>query len=390
MTEAQAVRAALDSHPSVEAARAAIEAAKGLEAEADFLLPDNPSLRLERTTDRWHHNNGEREWVAEISAPVWIAGQRGHRQALAAAKRHEAEEDVETVRWALVGAVRAAYWQAWQVSELLKAAIQRRERSEALREAAERQVRAKEMREFDARNVAAEALADRRVEAARRGELEAAVAVLTELTGVPGSELKEFETPTPAAPQPQSAATVDEARPDLRALRRKLEGASANLGLQEANAWPTPELALAAKRTSADYDKTYDDSVIFGVKVPIPVVQRNQREIMAAGADLNRTRADYQLALNRARRELTQADSGWRAAWRQWQDASEALRLSNANLDLIETGFKVGEISSIDLIQEKRRWGEALEAERTAVAALALARTAWEQAAGAAMAPTRN
>lgn len=387
--EAEALRAAIDTHASIESARSALTAVQGIQAEADFLLPGNPALRIERTTDRWHHNNGEREWVAEISAPVWMPGQMSGRQAVAAAKRTEAEADVAAVKWALAGAVREAYWKAWEAKELLKAAEERLDRTKSVLAAAEKQVKAKEMRELDARTVAGEVLADRQTLARRRGEYDAALAVLVELTGLSKPSLDDLAAPNPSAPPPQLAADLETSRPDLKALRSRLEGGRANVDLQEARALPNPELSLAVKRTSTDYDRTYDDSVILGIKLPIPVVERNQREVMAAAADLGRSRAEYQLAVNKARRELTQAESGWRAAWQQWQDAAEALSLTSETLALIEKGFTVGEISSVDLIQEKRRWGEAVEANRSAAAAVAIARAAWEQASGTAPIPVQ-
>lgn len=389
LSETEAMRAAIDSHASIESARSALTAAQGIEAEADFLLPGNPAIRIERTTDRWHHNNGERETVAEISAPIWMPGQMSGRQAVAAAKRTEAEADIATAKWALAGAVREAYWKAWEAKELLRAAEERLDRSKSLHAAAEKQVRAKEMRELDARTVAGEVLSDRQVVSRRKGEYETALAVLAELTGLAKETLGDLAAPVPASPPPQLAADVEGSRPDLKVLRSRLEGGRANFDLQEARALPNPELSLAVKRTSTDYDQTYDDSVVFGIKMPIPVIDRNQREVMAATADISRSRAEYQLAVNKARRELVQAESGWRAAWLQWQDAEEALQLTSETLALIEKGFTVGEVSSVDLIQEKRRWGEAIEADRSAAAAVAIAKAAWEQAAGASPIPVQ-
>lgn len=387
--EAEALRAAMDTHSSIESARSAMTAAHGIQAEADFLLPGNPAIRVERTTDRWHHNNGAREWVAEISAPIWMPGQASGRQAVATAKLSEAGADVEAARWALAGAVRKAYWKAWETQELLKAAKARHDRTKALLAAAERQVKAKEMRELDARTIAGEVLADRQVIARRQGEYESALAVMTELTGLAPAAFGELQAPDPTSPPSQLAALVEETRPDLKALRSRLEGGRANVDLQEARALPNPELSLAIKRSSTDYDSTYDDSVILGIKMPIPVVNRNQREVMAAVADLGRNRAEYQLAVNKARRELAQAESGWRTAWRQWQDAEDALRLTSETLASIEKGFSAGEVSSIGLIQEKRRWGEAIESSSTAAAAVAIAKAAWEQAAGATSIPVQ-
>ncbi|OJX68379.1 TolC family protein [Magnetospirillum sp. 64-120] len=389
LSETEAMRAAIDSHASIESARSALTAAQGIEAEADFLLPGNPAIRIERTTDRWHHNNGERETVAEISAPIWMPGQMSGRQAVAAAKRTEAEADIATAKWALAGAVREAYWKAWEAKELLRAAEERLDRSKSLHAAAEKQVRAKEMRELDARTVAGEVLSDRQVVSRRKGEYETALAVLAELTGLAKETLGDLAAPVPASPPPQLAADVEGSRPDLKVLRSRLEGGRANFDLQEARALPNPELSLAVKRTSTDYDRTYDDSVVFGIKMPIPVIDRNQREVMAATADISRNRAEYQLAVNKARRELIQAESGWRVAWQQWQDAEEALQLTSETLALIEKGFTVGEVSSVDLIQEKRRWGEAVEADRSAAAAVAIAKAAWEQAAGASPIPVQ-
>lgn len=382
LSEQTAIDSALANHPSVAAARAALIAAEGLRDEADYLLPANPAIRVERTTDQYQSNIGNREWLFELSAPLWMPGQRSGRQAVAAARSQEAEADVKTARWALEGAVRDAYWKVWQTSELAKAAEQRLDRTTALRAAAERQVKAREMREFDARTLASEVLADRQTAARRKAEMESGLAVLAELTGLERNALVELEAPHPEAPPRTLLASQESNRPDLQALRSRIDGGQANYDLQQARAIPNPELAFAAKRVSTDFGRTYDDEMVLGIKIPIPVVDRNQREIMAATADIARNRAEYVAAQAKARRELAQAEGNWRAAWRQWQDAGEALALTSDNLALIEKGFRLGEVSAIDVIQEKRRWGESLEAERAAAAAAALAKAAWESAAG--------
>ena len=339
-------------------------------------------MRLEHTTDQWQSNIGTREWVAEISAPIWMPGQRSGRQAVAGARLTEAQADVETVRWGLAGAVRETYWRTWQAAELLKAAEARIARTRALLASAEKLVKAKEIRELDARTVAGEVLADSQILARRRGDHETAVAALAELTGLDPALLRDLEAPVPVPPPPHLVASLEESRPDLKALRSRLDGGQANFDLQEARAIPNPELAVSMKRVSADYGRSYDDEVILGVKLPIPVVDRNQREVMTATAELSKSRAEYLLATNRAKRELTQAESGWRSSWQQWRDASEGLQLASDNMALFEKGFGLGQISSGDLIEEKRRWGEALESERSAAAAVVIAKAAWEQAAG--------
>jgi outer membrane protein, heavy metal efflux system len=381
LTEAEAVRLALARNPSIDGARAARVAARGLAEEAEFLVPDNPNVGFAYRSDGAETNQGTQELEAEISVPVWINGQRSARRAVAQAIGQQAEAEIEAAQWELAGRVRAVYWRAWQARALLATANERFALSDGLATSAEKLARSGQVRVNDVRDLQAEALADRQSQAERTGELQVAIAELGEAIGIDGIEPDQLEPPRPEEPAPP--AEVDpQRRPDLRLLRRKAEAARADVDLQRRDAVPNPEPSVGFRRERGQRNEPWQNTVRLGVSIPIPVVNRNQRAIAAALAERGRAESDLATAFLRARRELGAAAADWRAAWVQWQEADKAKRTLEENLRVMERAFALGEIGALDLVLEKRRWEQAAEAERRALGQLALARAAWETAQG--------
>ncbi len=379
LSEAQAVALALQRHPSIEAAQSAILAARGIAEEAEFLLPENPRIGVEHESDRLSRDDGERQWVVSLNTPIWIAGQRSRRQAYATERLREAELNVESARWLLTGAVRDAYWRVWQANAIAQVAAERARRTEDLAALADRQVRAREAAPVEATQVRAEALADRQAAVKAEGEVRRALLALAELVGEPAAEL---EAPQPMAPPEPAPESVVEDRPDLRLLKQRIRSGRAGLDVQDVAAWPNPEVGLAFTRKRDDFASDWDNTVTLGVTIPIPVVERNQRERAAASAEYARAQTEYRQAVLQGVRELRQVEADWQSAWERWTYAKEALAIAEHSLRLSERSYGLGELSAADLIQEKRRWADLLAAEREAMGDLALAKSAWRQAVG--------
>ncbi|MCX6625891.1 MAG: TolC family protein, partial [Acidobacteria bacterium] len=79
-------------------------------------------------------------------------------------------------------------------------------------------------------------------------------------------------------------AAILEQRPEVILARRGVAQAEANLRLQQANAKPDPDFVMGYKRTAGF------DTLIAGVQINLPVRNRNEGLIAAAGAELRGAR----------------------------------------------------------------------------------------------------
>lgn len=382
LSERQALQAALDSHPSVDAARAALKAVAGEARDADAWFPENPTVRVDKTTDRWQRNVGKGGYSVELAVPLWIAGQRSLRQELAAEKGRGAEAEIAMARWALSGATRENYWKAWLAGELVNVAKDRGERSRALVEAARRLKSSQQIRALDARQMEAEASIDKEAAAERRAEHRVSLAALRELTGMPLLGSIALAPPEVEAPPTAISAKNTDARPDIEAAARQVRIARANLKVQDRDAWPVITPSVSYRRERSTFDEPEDRTLTFGLTVPLPVARTNQAGIGQAGAELVRAETELRRVNLQAQREVEQAHANWQGAWERWQQSKETLQLVEQNVASLERGFASGEVGALELLQERRRWVEAREAERSSLAALAMARSAWQHAQG--------
>lgn len=381
VSEQDAVLRALQTYPSIEAARAAMVAAEGFDKAAGFWFPDNPSIMGDYLTDKHQSNIGKREWNAEISVPLWIAGQQGLRQDLADTRIREAHGYVSEAQWSLSQLARTTYWRLWLSRELLKAAEERAARARELERITDARQRVREIAGGEAAQVKAEILADYQALEMRRGEMAMATAALAELTGVPAAAIGALDSPQPTAPKALSGPDPEN-RPDVIRRKQTLEMAKADLDLRKREAWPNPELTVGVRSTQDDTLGRIDRGLRVGMRIPLTIMNFNQQAIGESGAQMVRAEADYRMGVLNAERQTAQTLSAWQSAWDRWQYATKALSYATEAFNKAQRSFQVGESNATDLIWQKRLWTQALENERTAHAEAFMAQRDYEAAIG--------
>jgi cobalt-zinc-cadmium efflux system outer membrane protein len=113
--------------------------------------------------------------------------------------------------------------------------------------------------------------------------------------------------------QPPDLGTVLRERPEMRAAREGVKQAEANFNLQRANAVPDPQLMAGYKRFSGSKPYTGQNTLFFGVQMPLPIFDRNQGQIAAAQAKVMGAKdaaADQEIAI---RAEVESALSDYRS-----------------------------------------------------------------------------
>ena len=164
--------------------------------------------------------------------------------------------------------------------------------------------------------------------------------------------------PEEARPVPSKAELLERAfeeDPQLAVLRARLEQARAELALEERKVWPNPLFGVGYERENLG-STAVEDKLRLVVGVPLPLWDRNQGEIAAAKArtDIFRQAIDNRRKVLKSL-VLKQAESV-QAAYRQAQIyQEEVLPALETQLELLQKGFKLGELSLLDVMNARDR-----------------------------------
>jgi len=174
-------------------------------------------------------------------------------------------------------------------------------------------------------------------------------------------------------------------RPDLRAAQAAFEKAQADVNLARANAWwdVTPLV---------EYQRIQNDNTIgFGISLPIRIFDRNQGEIARAKAEVQRLSAVSRAAAIQA---LAEVDTAWSVAMTE-RDKVHRLReiyLPKARQarDTVEFAYRRGGLSLLDFLDAQRAYRETALGEIQAVGNYESALNQLESAVGASLDEPRS
>lgn len=192
-----------------------------------------------------------------------------------------------------------------------------------------------------------------------QGQSANAVKNLKTLLGDPGLPTQkfvgtlhsEFETPSFEALKGQILLN----HPALEAAKRSKEAAEAELELARAERWPDLGFQILAGRGEEN------DSILeAGISIPLPMFDRNQGKIAAAGHKIQRAEFEQQAARNSILQGLSNAYTTFVSA----QDRAKIYRddiLPKAQkaLDQSDMGYRQGKFSYLDLLDAQRTIAEA-------------------------------
>ena len=131
LAEAQsAFAAALARDAEIAGAEAELKAAQMRARSVGLILEGAPSANLSYRNDRGGAGLGYREYEAEVSAPIFLAGERGAAQRAAIAQRDAAQARLELARLDLASRLRAAWWDRERAQASLQ--IARRQAADAV------------------------------------------------------------------------------------------------------------------------------------------------------------------------------------------------------------------------------------------------------------------
>jgi outer membrane protein, heavy metal efflux system len=176
-----------------------------------------------------------------------------------------------------------------------------------------------------------------------------------------------------ASTAPLNTNSVGTFRPDVVAAEAALRKAEADLRLQKANRVPDPTVLAQYEHQPPDYQNT----VGFGVSLPVPLWNRNRGNILAAQAAQEQARLAYEKAKAEAVADIAVSHLAYDDALKRWNSYRDSIRPKSEQIrQTMAYAYQKGGASLLDLLEAERndndiRLGAAQAASDTANAGAA-------------------
>ena len=360
----QAVDAAWTRQPETRSLAQRRNAAAAQAQAARRWTPEPFALDLSIKTDRLTSNNGARDLVAGVSAPLWLPGERDRSAALANAEQGALDGRLAAAQWRTAGVVREAWWAAQVASIDVSLAQSRLANAQQLAADVARRVTAGDLARADQHQADAAIAAmqsDVALTAAAQAQALLALRGLLGPVGLDAGELLALPSPVgenePAGPVDTLLAT----HPQLRELVDKAEVARRAHDLAAVQKRANPELALQTSRDRGASGEPYGQSINIGVRIPFGANDRQQAKAALAAAE--QSEAETVLANERERlaADAQAAAARVRGARGVVSAAQQRAVLTRDTRSFFDKAFRLGQA---DLPTRLRIELEAAEAER--------------------------
>lgn len=370
--------AARAEHPTLESARAAVEAARSaLRQQRVF---DDPVASFESGEADGEDESGT-EWRAEVSQRIPLPGFRRQRVRSGEAGVERARYDQLALKALLRHEVGRLWAEALLAERSAKVGVESEEIARRLHEIVERRVEAGEAAPLAAVKARTEWFARRRLSQELDQRLAATRAALDVICNRSlGREFElagELDTPRVLPTVETLLAGLESSNPELRAIQATVIGAEAALAAERKGAFPDLELSIGRE---SELDK---EATSAGIAFRLPIWNRNRAEAAAAEARLHEVRAELDLRRLDLGLELEEAVLAYRTAEEHlalydggWRDSAARA------VEIAEFSYENGESSLLDLLDAQRSLLEVGLAEVETRARLTLARLHIERLLG--------
>ncbi|MEJ7598411.1 MAG: TolC family protein [Kofleriaceae bacterium] len=318
-----------------------------------------------------------------INQPIELGGKRGARRRAATAERDAASETLTATRAELLAEVRRAFEIALVAGERVKVTRANEVTARELRAAATERLSLGAATQTEV-NVAAAGLG-RAVASTKAAEREVLLArqALGDVLGIVGADLEPSGSlptfPSVARTEDQLVGAALAARRDLAAAERVRIARGAQVDLADSLAVPDPELSVSWVRSAVEDT----NAVIVGLRVEIPLWNRNQGNRRSARAAQRRVTIETEAMRRDVEREV-------RTGARRYRAATEAVAAFDQqvvgtlaeNLELARETMAAGKLGLLELNAVRRDLVESQLTYLDAVAEAVESRAALEVALG--------
>lgn len=375
--------AALRANPRLTALVERANADRALELQAG-LLP-NPEVGVEVEN---LGGSGDRQAFEETETTVWVSqlvpigGKRSERMRVAALESELSEREVEASRRDVLATVTKAFFETLAAQERVELNHDLERLADESVLAVRAQVRAgaaSSVEETRARLGATTAdiegaSAERALVASRHALAAAWGSTTPAFRAVEG----DLDSLTPPPPLAELLSELD-ATPQLARFSSEIEQRRASIALEEARRIPDPTVRLGGRH----FQDNGDNALVFEVSVPLPVFDRNQGNVLAAGHDLVRTQAERAAAATEAAAEVAREHQELATAYdRAIALRDRALPEARATFEGVRRGQASGVFRQLDVLEAQRTLFELRSRELDALLEYQLARAEIEARTG--------
>lgn len=354
LTMEQAVQIALTNNPRLAEAWANIEAAKGRAAAAGKLPNPDAIARMESAPISSSKVSGA-EYVAGISQTIPLGGKRSAARDAARAVVRAREKHLEAAVLDLTRAVRGAFAAALFASDVLALQTNLGASLEKLSRITEARVEQGDAAPLD--------LARIQAEAARQSlEISEAAYLRREAMHALAAALGDFRMPIRSLEgriedvleiaAMESAAASAGPHPAVAAAGSEAAAQRARLRLARAGRIPDVNLDLFYRRLEGTQENAFD----IGVRIPIPLFNRNRGAIREAEGSLRAAEARLARTRNAIGRELRERELALQRGLETMRILKDdILPKVRANRRGAEARYEAGDISLADLLLIRRQ-----------------------------------
>lgn len=361
LTIQDAIARAIESDPSIKAAGAGVDAARGTVRQAR--ARPNPELSAEVENfggrDDLRGFSGA-ESTFGVAQEIELGGQRSARMRLADRQLHGAELDRVLRGLDLIKDVQTAYYDALAAGELVIIAQERLSTAQSLNASVARRVAA--ARDPLMAGARAEAgLAEARI-ALTRAQAEAASArsrLASLIGGDAGFSLISADFALPRAEDHEHNAPSDSS-PDIARLIASRDAATASVRVERSLSWQNPTLSFGYRRYE---DRNGDGALVAGLSVPLGIFNRNQGAVARARAEERQAELSIEASRRAILREYTSLSGTIAAeAIAIRSNEEDVIPQAERALDLAQDGYNRGAFSYLDVLEAQRSLSDARQA----------------------------
>jgi len=362
LTAEEAVREALAANRELQAARFALDGARGRVLQAGRL--QNPELVLRYADDFAFMAEGERNGSVGFAQSFPVTARLAREKDVARSELAIAEAELVDFARRLVALVQRAFYAIRALDEQTAVTRQLIASVREVEDATARRVAVAEASPADVSLLRIERLRlEQRAQQLLRDREVTAAALLRLL----GRQQDSLERPVgdldPGRESSPSGPEIPD-RPDLERARRQIERARSARALARASVWEDWTLGLEYERERQVFDAPVgvkrDSFLRFGIDVPIPLWNRQQGRIASAQAELLRAQRRREAVEIAIQEEIRRARARFRTL-RSSVDAYARQLLPEATRarDLFERGYRRGLVGIAELLQAERQYSDS-------------------------------
>jgi len=354
------------NNPSLQAARASIDAARGRRRQAG--LYPNPEFEFE-SEEMPSDSFGDFDKSANafvLAQEVVTAGKRRAATALAGKEIEVSHAEYALLEREVLTEGKKAFFALLAAQELVTVSSRLLEIARRNADASQRRVDAGDVSPVDAIR-ARVALSRAQVEQQNaRKEHENAKSELLRLMGAPEAALDRvggaeafYRLPEPAKEESELQAAIG-SHPQFQGISLARESAELELKAARRERWPNIEFIMGVESAPGEDPGNREETFILGAGVALPIFDRNQGAIAEAAA--NRRKAEHELLAGRQElvTQFRQALRTYVSARQQAERyATEIVPGARKAFDLVNRAYRAGDISQLELLEAQQTLAES-------------------------------